>query len=82
MCQQTAKNTYLLILWQHFLKKEGLRLMLWIKALVVLRDDITVEKEIEKIAKDQINNDQNQIKSPRWRTKTKDRRIRYNIVSN
>lgn len=80
LCQQTAKNTYLLIRGpdllpsprqQHFLKKQSLRLMLWIKASVILRVDITVEKEIERIARDQISNDQNQIKSPRWRLRLK-----------
>lgn len=45
--------------------------MLWIKASVILRVDITVEKEIERIARDQISNDQNQIKSPRWKLKLK-----------
>lgn len=56
---------------QRFLKKESLRLMLWIKASVILRVDITVEKEIERIARDQLSNGQNQIKGPRWKLRLK-----------
>lgn len=43
----------------NFLRKRVLRLMLWIKASVILRVDITVEKEIERTARDQRSNDQN-----------------------
>lgn len=45
--------------------------MLWINARVILRLDITVEKEIEGIARDQISNGQNQIKGPRWKLRVK-----------
>ena len=56
---------------QGFLKKESLRLILWINASVILSVDFIVEKEIERIARDQISNIQNQIIVPRWKIRVK-----------
>lgn len=45
--------------------------MLWINASVILSVDFIVEKEIERIARDQISNSQNQIIVPRWKIRVK-----------